>query len=250
MPVQLTATYRDALEYAIELHAGQTRKGTDIPYISHVLAVSATVLEFGGTEEEAIAALLHDAVEDAGGQATRAQIAERFGEAVAQIVDGCSDDSPEIGGQKKPWRIRKNAHIAHLKKASSSVSLVTAADKLHNARALASDFRYLGDALWDRFNASREDILWYYGAVVDVLDAGDVRLHDRMPDGTTTLTDLDRLIDELEVAVEDLIVDVGLMTMQSAFEDALQENALDFFGPIDMQEQLEQSRGSNQPPAH
>jgi (p)ppGpp synthase/HD superfamily hydrolase len=251
MPVLLTSAYRDALEYAIQLHAGQTRKGTEIPYISHVLAVSATVLEFGGTEEEAIAALLHDAVEDAGGQTTRKQIAERFGEPIAQIVDGCSDDSPELGQKKKPWRIRKNTHIAHLKKASPSVLLVTAADKLHNARALATDFRYLGDALWDRFTASRDDILWYYGAIVDALDAldaGDARLHKRQPDGTGTITDLDRLIDELEVAVEDLIVDVGLMTMEAAFEDTLQDDALDFFGPVDMHDQLGRVRSGDQPP--
>jgi len=250
MPVQLTSAYQDALDFAIQLHAGQTRKGTEIPYISHVLAVSATVLEFGGTEEEAIAALLHDAVEDAGGQTTRKEIAGRFSESIALIVDGCSDDSPEAGGKKKPWRIRKNAHIDHLKKASPSVLLVTAADKLHNARALATDFRYLGDALWDRFNASREDILWYYGAIVDALDAGDARLHKRHPDSTGTITDLDRLIDELEVAVEDLIVDVGLMTMQAAFEDSLQEDALDYFGPLDMHEQLGRVRGGDQSPSH
>ena len=102
MPVQLTSAYQDALGFAIQLHAGQTRKGTDIPYISHLLAVSATVLEFGGTEAEAIAALLHDAVEDSGGLATRTEIAKRFGESVARTVDGCSDDSPEAGGKKKP----------------------------------------------------------------------------------------------------------------------------------------------------
>jgi hypothetical protein len=250
MAVQLTAAYQDALGYAIRLHAGQTRKGTDIPYISHLLAVSATVLEFGGTEDEAIAALLHDAIEDAGGHAARAQIAERFGERVAQIVDGCSDDSPEAGGKKKPWRVRKNAHVNHLKKASSSVLLVTAADKLHNVRAIATDFRYLGDALWDRFNATPDDILWYYGAVIDALDSGDGRLHDRMPDGAMTITDLDRLIDELEVAVEDLTIDVGVLELESAFQDALQDDVLDFFGPLDMREQLGRSRGGQEPAAH
>ena len=249
MPVQLTSAYQDALGFAIQLHAGQTRKGTDIPYISHLLAVSATVLEFGGTEAEAIAALLHDAVEDSGGLATRTEIAKRFGESVARTVDGCSDDSPEAGGKKKPWRIRKNAHIAHLKKAPPSVLMVTAADKLHNIRAIATDYRYLGDALWDRFNASRDDTLWYYGAVVDALDAGDARLNDRDPNGEAK-TKLERLVDELEIAVEDLIVDVGLMSMQSVFEDVLEEGPLDFFGPLDMHEQLGRSRGGNEPSAH
>ena len=249
MPVQLTSAYQDALGFAIQLHAGQTRKDTEIPYFSHVLAVSATVLEFGGTEEEAIAALLHDAVEDAGGQTTRKEIAGRFSESIALIVDGCSDNSPEAGGKKKPWRIRKNAHIAHLKKAPPSVLLVTAADKLHNVRAIVTDFRYLGDALWDRFNASRDYILWYYGAVVDALDAGDAPLHDRDLNGEAT-TNLDRLVDELEIAVEDLTVDAGLMTMHSAFEDALDEDTLDFFGPLDMHEQLGRSRGGNEPSAH
>ena len=139
MPVQLTAAYRDALDFAIRLHGGQTRKGTDIPFISHVLAVSATVLEFGGTQEEAIAALLHDAVEDAGGHATRQQIAEQFGESVADIVDGCSDDSPAPGEPKRPWIERKTQHLEHVSRASRSVALVTAADKLHNARALVAD---------------------------------------------------------------------------------------------------------------
>src|SRR5579863_10171673 len=137
----LTPRFEEALVCATQLHAEQTRKGTTIPYIAHLLAVTSIVLENGGNEDEAIAALLHDAIEDQGGAATREEIRRRFGNIVVTIGDGCTD--AEVL-PKPPWRARKEAYIAHLRHASSSVLLVSAADKLHNARTVLADYRVLG----------------------------------------------------------------------------------------------------------
>jgi (p)ppGpp synthase/HD superfamily hydrolase len=159
----LSKRFEDAFLYAAEVHKTQPRKGTEIPYISHLMAVAGIVLENGGDEDIAIAALLHDVIEDGGGDAARKKIRRRFGQRVADIVDECTD--AEVI-PKPPWRPRKEAYIAHLKHASPSARLVSAADKLHNARAIVSDYRVVGEALWKRFNAGREDILWYYGSLV------------------------------------------------------------------------------------
>jgi (p)ppGpp synthase/HD superfamily hydrolase len=159
----LTERYADALQLAWRLHDGQLRKGTSIPYISHLLGVSSLALEHGATEDEAIAALLHDAVEDAGGKPTLDMIRARFGEAVADIVDGCTDSYVE---PKPPWRARKEDYIAHLAAASRSVRLVSNSDKLHNARSILSDLRVLGPSVWTRFTAPKEGTLWYYRALV------------------------------------------------------------------------------------
>jgi (p)ppGpp synthase/HD superfamily hydrolase len=161
-----TARFCEALEYAVQLHAPQRRKGSDTPYIAHLLSVTAIVLEHGASEDEAIAALLHDAVEDQGGAPVREEIRRRFGPTVAAIVDGCSD-SETI--PKPPWRERKEKFLAQLPTAGSSVHLVAAADKLHNARALVDDYRELGESLWDRFSGGRAGTLWYYRAVADAL---------------------------------------------------------------------------------
>jgi GTP pyrophosphokinase len=165
MTSTLSTHFDDALVYASQLHRDQLRKGGSIPYISHLLAVTAIVLEHGGTEDEAIAALLHDAVEDRGGPATREIILEEFGEAVVTIVDGCTDADTI---PKPPWRERKEAYIAHVSDASPSVRLVSAADKLHNARAILADYQQLGDRLWCRFNGGRDGTLWYYRALADI----------------------------------------------------------------------------------
>ncbi|MEZ5363294.1 MAG: HD domain-containing protein [Bryobacterales bacterium] len=151
--------------WASELHREQVRKGGQVPYIAHLLAVTAFVLEGGGDEDEAIAAVLHDAVEDQGGAETRAAIVERFGERVAEIVDGCtdSDETP-----KPPWRARKTAFIESLATASTSVRLVVAADKLHNATCTLHDLREHGPAVWDRFRG-RENAMWYYRSILDAL---------------------------------------------------------------------------------
>lgn len=175
-----------ALEYASRLHRDQYRKGTRVPYITHLLAVAAIVGENGGTENEVVAALLHDAPEDQGGLATLEDIRARFGDEVAEIVEGCTDtyDDP-----KPPWRERKEAYLAHLAGASDSVRLVSSADKLHNARTVLSDYRVLGEDLWERFNGGREGTLWYYRAIVDGL---------RKVDSAPLIEDLDRVVTELE----------------------------------------------------
>ena len=160
----LSQRFEDALVYAARLHAKQIRKGTTIPYVSHLLSVASIVLEHGGNEVEAIAALLHDAIEDQGGTETREEIRRRFGDAVASIVDGCTD--AEVN-PKPPWKERKEQYIARLSHASPSILLVSAADKLHNARAILGDYRALGENLWDRFNGGKEGTLWYYKSLVD-----------------------------------------------------------------------------------
>jgi methionine-R-sulfoxide reductase len=155
----LTERFDQAFAYASELHRDQRRKETDIPYISHLMSVAALVLEHGGNEDQAIAALLHDAVEDQGGQPVLDEIRKRFGEGVARIVDECSD---AWGEPKPPWRARKEDYIAKLPKKGPETLLVSLADKTHNARAILGDYRQLGDGLWARFNGGREGTLWYY----------------------------------------------------------------------------------------
>jgi GTP pyrophosphokinase len=161
----LTQRFHDALGYAMELHGTQVRKGTTIPYLAHLLAVASLVIEHGSTEDEAIAALLHDAIEDQGGAPTREEIRRRFGDPVVAIVDGCTD--AEVV-PKPPWRQRKEAYIAHLQQAPPAVQLVSIADKLHNARAILADYRTLGETLWARFNGGREGTLWYYRTLLQV----------------------------------------------------------------------------------
>lgn len=156
--------FEEALRYAAQVHAVQFRKGTTIPYITHLLAVASIVGESGGTETEVIAALLHDAVEDHGGLARLADIRARFGDEVAAIVWGCTDAHDEL---KPAWRARKEAYLAHLADASPAIVRVSAADKLHNARAILADLRADGPALWDRFSGGRAGVLWYYRALVD-----------------------------------------------------------------------------------
>ena len=157
-----------ALAHAAEKHAGQKRKGTRIPYISHPLAVASLVLEFGGGEDEVIAALLHDVAEDCGGQEALDEIRQIFGMGVAAIVAGCTDT---LENPKPEWRPRKEAYLAHLQAAHRSVRLVAAADKLHNARSIVRDYRREGEDVWKRFSAPKEDVLWYYGAVTRALEA-------------------------------------------------------------------------------
>ena len=162
----LSPRFREALVYAAELHADQVRKGGRIPYFAHLMAVSALVLEQGGAEDEAIAALLHDAVEDQGGIPTLHAIRARFGDGVAAIVDGCTD---AVTNPKPTWRPRKEKYLRHLEEASPSVLLVSCADKVHNARSLVCDYRQHGDAIWARFNGGRDETLWYYRELTDVL---------------------------------------------------------------------------------
>src|SRR3954453_14188516 len=138
-----------ALATAQRLHGAQKRKGTDIPYVAHLIAVAGLVLEGGGDEDAAVAALLHDAVEDAGGPPTLAAIRAQFGEHVADVVAACSDTDEE---PKPPWRARKQAYLDHLRSDDlpDGALLVSLADKLHNARAIGADLRAHGAALWRR----------------------------------------------------------------------------------------------------
>jgi (p)ppGpp synthase/HD superfamily hydrolase len=182
----LTNRFTEALTLACDLHRTQSRKGTQIPYVAHLLGVASLALEHGGTEDEAIAAVLHDAVEDQGGTATAEIIRGRFGDAVADVVVACSDTDVV---PKPPWRARKEAYVAHVRHAPPSVRLVSACDKLHNARAILGDYREIGEAVWDRFAGGHDGTLWYYRALVSAFLS-----HGRSP----LVDELDRVVTELE----------------------------------------------------
>jgi (p)ppGpp synthase/HD superfamily hydrolase len=157
--VKLSSRFENAMTYAFQLHANHRRKGSDIPYIAHLLGVTALVLEDGGDEDEAIAALLHDAVEDCGGLETLKDIRIKYGEHVAYIVDSCTD---AYVVPKPPWRARKEHYIDHLRDTSPDVLRVSIADKLHNARSILWDLRQQGESIFERFNGGKEGTLWYY----------------------------------------------------------------------------------------
>lgn len=185
----LSSRFTEALTYATKLHSNQVRKGSGVPYIAHLLGVTSIALEYGANEDEAIAALLHDAIEDQGGEATRAEIRRRFGDTVTEIVDGCTDAKTI---PKPPWRERKEAYIAHIFNASSSELLVSCADKLHNARSILNDYRVLGEAVWERFKGGKEGTLWYYRSLVEAF----------CQTGSSPLLDeLERVVLELEQLV-------------------------------------------------
>ena len=175
----------EALGYAARVHRDQVRKGSSVPYVTHLLAVAAIVGENGGTEEEVIAALLHDAPEDRGGEARLAEIRERFGDEVADIVAGNTDTFED---PKPPWRERKEVYVAHVAHAPRSVRLVSAADKLHNARSVLADLRSLGEDLWPRFNGGKEGTLWYCRALVEAFEAAG---------SNPIVEELDRVVGEL-----------------------------------------------------
>jgi len=166
---RLGSRFNEAFLYAAEKHATQKRKKTDVPYITHLMSVAALVLEAGGNEDEAVAALLHDVVEDCGGHPVLEEIRSRFGDRVAHIVDGCTD---AYTIPKPPWKARKLEYLDHLREATDDVRLVSAADKLHNVRTILSDLRRDGDSVWERFSGGRDGTLWYYRAVLDVLREG------------------------------------------------------------------------------
>ena len=174
----LTERFDDAFCYAHRLHRAQIRKGTPIPYISHLMIVAALVVEHGGNEDQAIAGLLHDAVEDQGGAETLAEIKTMFGDDVAAIVADCTDAWTEA---KPPWKQRKEAYIAALPGKPAQSLLVSLADKTHNSEAILFDYRVLGDALWDRFSGGADGTRWYYGALAESFsDAMPGRLSDRL----------------------------------------------------------------------
>lgn len=182
----LSERFSEALVYACTLHREQVRKGANTPYIAHLLSVCGLAIENGGDEDQAIAAVLHDAIEDQGGTATEVEIRLRFGDRVGDIVRGCTDSDIT---PKPPWRARKEAYIAHLAHTSNDVRFVSCCDKLHNARAIVQDFRAHGDEVWDRFTAGRDGVLWYYRSLANAFLAF----------GNTPLTlELARTVDLME----------------------------------------------------
>ena len=161
----MTDRFSLAMVYAESLHRGQMRKANGCPYLSHLLGVASLVMEAGGSEDECIAALLHDAVEDQGGPRTAAEIRRRFGSAVAGIVEACS----ETKHPAENWRSRKEAAVRRIPACDSSAVLVLAADKLHNARSLLASYRRVGKPVWESFRGGREGTLWYYRAMADAI---------------------------------------------------------------------------------
>ncbi|MEB3885960.1 HD domain-containing protein [Lyngbya sp. CCY1209] len=184
--MRLSDRFTEALTYATELHADQIRKGSGVPYVSHLLGVASLALEYGADEDEAIAALLHDAIEDQGGAETGEEIRKRFGDRVLEIVEGCTDSHTS---PKPPWRERKEAYIAHIPTASDSVRLVSACDKLYNARTILKDYRQIGEQLWERFTGRRDGTLWYYRSLVEAF---------RQARSTPVVEELERVVEELE----------------------------------------------------
>ncbi len=178
--------FSDALVFVTHLHARQRRKLSGAPYVSHLLRVAGIVLEHGADWDEAIAALLHDAVEDQGGAAIRDELRERFGQRVLEIVDGCTDSDQM---PKPPWRPRKEAYLARLAEASPSVRLVAAADKLDNVRSITESYRQLGPDIWEHFRGGRDGELWYFRRIVEIL--GPLGPHP--------------LVDKLGLAVDELV---------------------------------------------
>jgi hypothetical protein len=163
---KLTDRFERAMAEAFRLHRAQERKGSRVPYMGHLLGTAGLVLHFGGTEDQAIGALLHDAAEDCGGRPVLDAIRERFGPEVAEIVEGCTDtfETP-----KPDWRPRKEAYVRGLATKPAATLLVSAADKLDNARAIVADLRVHGEKVWDRFSAGR-DVLWYYETLVEAFE--------------------------------------------------------------------------------
>ncbi len=197
---RLTERFNDALVFTAELHCMQTRKGEgEIPYISHLLGVASLVLEAGGDEDMAIAALLHDAVEDQGGMQTLEKIRQRFGTRVANIVEGCTDD---FGGHTRmSWCDRKTKYIEHLREHSDEETrIVSLADKVHNSRTILLDYIEQGDSVFLRFRARKDGTMWYYRTLVDAFRHAEqkrpitqfARGHERL------LRELDRLVEKLE----------------------------------------------------
>jgi len=177
--------FTEAFAFAAEKHAGQTRKKTSVPYISHVMGVAAIVLEAGGDEDQAIAALLHDVVEDCGGKPVLEEVRGRFGDRVAKIVDGCTDSDTT---PKPPWKQRKVDYLEHLPDADDDTWLVSAADKLYNVSAIVRDYRIEGERVFERFAGGRDGTLWYYRALADIFQERPNRL----------AAELARAVEELE----------------------------------------------------
>ena len=185
----LSERFEQALLYAHELHGDQYRRGTAVPYMAHLMGVASLVLEYGGDEEQAIAAFLHDAIEDCGHLTSYEEVRRRFGERVTGIVRACTDaDSTP----RPPWLERKAAYVARVDHEPADARLVSAADKLYNVRALLKDYRLTGSAVWQRYTGNPADVLWYYRALVTAF---------RVAGAHPIVDDLDRAVTELEDVV-------------------------------------------------
>ena len=189
--MRLTNQFSQALQLAHRLHQNQTRKSGKVPYVSHLMGVSAIVLRYGGTEEEAIAALLHDAVEDQGGQKTLEMIRNQFGDTIAHIVDGCSDSNTT---PKPPWKERKLNYIAHLRTTDENTLIVAASDKLYNAEDCIRTYAEIGEGLWDMFTPPREDTKWYYHSLAEVFETRKKEFPRLMPLINETIRIIDQLV--------------------------------------------------------
>jgi (p)ppGpp synthase/HD superfamily hydrolase len=194
-----------ALVYAAHVHAEDVRRDTTIPYLSHLLSVAALVMEDGGDETQVIAALLHDAAEDHGGEERLSEIEQMFGGHVAYIVRACSDSLVPEGVEKEDWSVRKNTYLARLGDEPVAVLRVSLADKLHNARCILADYRQIGDKLWSRFSGGKEGTLSYYHRVVEVFES----VGRRAPPYVSPM------LDELKRVVGDLDGLVGLSKKDS-----------------------------------
>lgn len=193
---ELTPRLYEALQYTLKLHGRDARKASQVPYMAHLLSVCALVQQDGGDEDEAIAALLHDALEDKPEETSPAVIAERFGERVLSIIEAAIDTPPDYaGGPKPPWHQRKEAYLAHVRTADPKLLRVTIADKIDNVRAIIADHHRLGDELWKRFNAGKDDQLWNYESAVEAYDAAGY--HGPL------LEELRRLVKELRAQTND-----------------------------------------------
>jgi (p)ppGpp synthase/HD superfamily hydrolase len=189
VPARFGPRLTDAMAYAAELHASQLRKGTQIPYLSHLLAVCSLVLEDGGDEDQAIAALLHDGPEDQGGQATLDEIRQHFGDRVATMVHGLSDALPAVGEEREPWRPRKEKYLRRLETEEEPVLRISLADKLHNLRTIVTDLE-IGQEVWTRFTAGPAEQAWYFRALLDIFER-------RIPQ-SRNLSEFRRLVQRLE----------------------------------------------------
>lgn len=186
--MELSSRFSEALVLAAELHRDQVLAGKGVPYMAHLLGTTSIALEYGANEDEAIAALLHDAIEDQGGAAVGEEIRRRFGDHVAAIVIGCTDSDQT---PKPPWRARKEAYVSHLRQADRSVLLVAGSDKLYNSRATLADYRRVGEDIWSWFSGGREGTLWYRRGLVGAFQ-------DNLACPAGLADELDRVVSQLE----------------------------------------------------
>jgi len=193
MAHQISPRLSEAVDYAVRLHGRDARKGSPVPVLAHLLGVCALVQGDGGDEDEAIAALLHDALEDKPGQTSSGEIAARFGPRVLRLVQAATDTPPDYaGGAKPPWRERKQRYLEHIRRTPAELLRVTVADKLDNVRSVLADYRRLGESVWTRFNAGKKDQLWYYRSASEAYGAAGF--------SGPLLDELTRLVAELEQA--------------------------------------------------